>query len=357
MAEAVPEYNIITGRKNTVFPSRQDTMYLSSIPNRSRNLKISRITNQTSDIDKAQPRMFSQMYTRGMPDLYNTQDISGAQPQALHSKLNKPHYNLRNDDIEGSQAKPYTFKTTRSVDPNDPQYKLPTVHLEPPPPPRFTRDQISVADIEGAGPKPPRVFKPRDNISTHDIEGAQAGWKPRYRRREGPARNSLDVSDILKEGFTTKRSTNPLNPVHTINGMVHKDDEGQRPRAAPKGIGKDFNLHTEDIDGAYPGWKAPHHIDGGFRGRGRKNYRMINETKDIRGAQADTTHNYILTKRVTNPLEPKYVGLDGYPYEQSPPVTPAYDVNRPPAVVREAMETKRKEREEADELSRSLHLR
>ena len=146
------------------------------------------------------------------------------------------------------------------------------------------------------------------------------------------------------EGYKSKRSTNPLNPVHTINGMTHKDGPAQKPRAAKRGIGKDFNLHTEDIDGAYPGWKAPHHIDGGFRDRGRKDFRVTNNTADIKGAGADSTHNYIFTKRVTNPLSPSYVGLDGYPYELSPPVTPAYDVNRPPPVVREAMETKRQER-------------
>ena len=33
MAEAVPDYNIITGRRNNYFPKRNDTMYLGKIKN------------------------------------------------------------------------------------------------------------------------------------------------------------------------------------------------------------------------------------------------------------------------------------------------------------------------------------
>ena len=86
--------------------------------------------------------------------------------------------------------------------------------------------------------------------------------------------------------------------------------------------GQDFSLHTEDIPGAYPGWKAPHHIDGSFtKDKGRRDYRKINATQDIPGATADSKHNYIVTKRVTNPLKPEYRGLDGYPFDLSPPTT------------------------------------
>ena len=160
----------------------------------------------------------------------------------------------------------------------------------------------------------------------------------------------------MTEGFRTQRRTNPLDPVHSIHGVIIKDTEKQKPRPLPPNIGQDFNLTTGDIEGAYPEWKAPHHIDGGFKERGRKEFRIINKTNDIKGATADSKHNYIFTKRVTNPLQPRYVGLDGYPYDQSPPCTPAYDINNPPEVVREKMEEKLAKRSEKDEMERTKLL-
>lgn len=355
MAEAVPEYDIITGRRKHVFPQRADTMYLSSIPNRLRRDVEPRRTNRTDDIDRAQPQRWSEMYTRNMPDLHSTADIKGAQSQTLHRDLNKPKRNLTNDDIPGTKAKPYTFKTTRCVDPNDPSYTLPSVDMKPPTPPRFMRNHIDVSDIEGAGPRAPRVFEPRDSFNTNDIEGAQAGWKPRHKRRSNKKalRNTLSVDDIVKEGFQTTRVVDPLSPQHKIHGMVHRDGPQQKPRALPPGIGQDFNLHTEDIAGAYPGWKAPHHIDGSFKERGRRHFRTTNKTHDIKGAMADSKRNFIYTKRVTNPLKPEYQGLDGFPYDASPPCTPAHDINNPPPVVREKIEQKLAERNDADEEARA----
>ena len=192
MAEAVPEYNIITGRRVEAFPQRSDTMYLGKIKNAPKVEVPTRPSNRTDDIKAAQPRRFSEMYTHNMPDLYNVDDISGAQPGVLHASLNKPSFGYTNADIPGSTAKPYTFKTTRCVNPNDPAYNLASVEVKPPTPPRFLRDQINVADIDGAGPRVAREFAPRDNLTTEDIPGAQAGWVPRHKRRSGPVRNSLD---------------------------------------------------------------------------------------------------------------------------------------------------------------------
>ena len=47
----------------------------------------------------------------------------------------------------------------------------------------------------------------------------------------------------------------------------------------------------------------------------------------VQGAQADSSKPYIQTTRSTNPLNPQYTTLDGYDMDESPPVTPAYDVN------------------------------
>eukprot|EP00943_MAST-04B_sp_MAST-4B-sp1_P000806 g806.t1 len=356
MAESVPDYNIITGRRNNSFPKRSDTMYLGKITNQPKRQTSTRKTNRLDDIAKAQPRRFSEMYTHNMPDLHNVDDIPGARPGVLHAALNKPSLGYTNADIPGSQAKPYTFKTSRCVDPNDPSYTLASVEVKPPTPPRFLRDQIDVSDIDGATPGVSRNFAPRDNMTTMDIPGAQAGWIPRHKRRTGPPRNNIDYSDVMKEGFRTQRRTNPLDPVHSIHGVIIKDTAKQHPRPLPPNIGQDFNLTTGDVEGAYPEWKAPHHIDGGFKERGRKEFRVINRTDDIHGATADSKHNYIFTKRVTNPLQPSYVGLDGYPYDQSPPCTPAYDINNPPKVVKEKMEQQLAKRSEKDEMQRTKLL-
>ena len=112
-------------------------MYLSKIANKQRRPVQERRTNRTDDIDMAQPQRWSEMYTRNMPDLHSTRDIEGAQPSKLHRKRNgAADLSLSNADIPGTMAKPYTFKTSRCVDPNDPAYKLPTVDTRPPTPPR-----------------------------------------------------------------------------------------------------------------------------------------------------------------------------------------------------------------------------
>ena len=74
MAESVPEYNIITGRRNFPFPKRSDTMYLGKISNMPKRSVATRQTNRLDDIAKAQPKRFSEMYTHNMPD-FNVDDI------------------------------------------------------------------------------------------------------------------------------------------------------------------------------------------------------------------------------------------------------------------------------------------
>lgn len=60
-------------------------------------------STQTQDIPGAQPMR----RTRGSdgsarPDLFNTRDISGALPKALHREKKKPMFVNRNDDIPGN---------------------------------------------------------------------------------------------------------------------------------------------------------------------------------------------------------------------------------------------------------------
>ena len=114
-------------------------------------------------------------------------DIDGTYPRALHIsklnkvynfaflELNKPEYNLTNEDIPKSRPNFTKFSTTRPAsNPLNPVYKLPTVEYREPTPPKFLRDQITNADIDGAHPKKPKYYETRDILSVDDIDGTKA---------------------------------------------------------------------------------------------------------------------------------------------------------------------------------------
>ena len=101
----------------------------------------------------AQPRLHGSKATN-KPDLSNMNwDIERSGPRALHIGLNKPEYNLSNNDIGGSKPQCVQFKSVRNCDPLNPTYNLSKVEVRPVTPPKFVRDSISNDDIEGAKPK------------------------------------------------------------------------------------------------------------------------------------------------------------------------------------------------------------
>jgi hypothetical protein len=57
-------------------------------------------------------------------------------------------------------------------------------------------------------------------------------------------------------------------------------------------------LNTKDIEGA----KADTHTEYFLRRTNRKDFRPINDTKDILGAQVNTLKKGLISVRVTNPL-------------------------------------------------------
>ena len=75
----------------------------------------------------------------------------------------------------------------------------------------------------------------------------------RDRRGEQPAgcptlRDGLDVRDIMDEGFTTTRVTDPMNPHYFMNGMETCDDPIRtKPRALPKAIPGPYRSLDGDI--------------------------------------------------------------------------------------------------------------
>eukprot|EP00519_Triparma_laevis_P003354 CAMPEP_0182506788 /NCGR_PEP_ID=MMETSP1321-20130603/21937_1 /TAXON_ID=91990 /ORGANISM="Bolidomonas sp., Strain RCC1657" /LENGTH=529 /DNA_ID=CAMNT_0024712585 /DNA_START=12 /DNA_END=1601 /DNA_ORIENTATION=+ len=294
----------------------------STIPNERMQKKQSlqlngRGTNNISDIDGAKPAQKMNKFINKPNHTYDLSDIHGSRPLALHRATNSIDYTLKHDDIEGSRPRGATHKQARSnnpVDPLMPNYKLPSYQLPPDPTPKFLRDSLNVGDIDGTRSKPLYRFPTRENVSVNDIEGAHAGWKPRHKRvqKEGTARDLMAVADINMQGVKkTQRCTDPLRPVHWINGMEVKDDMKYTmpKKLPPKRDGPFFPLTTKDIDGAWPGWCPPHAMQPPIEQR--RHFRNTNFVGDIAGAQSDTVQHCIRTNRVTNPLNPAYTSLDG----------------------------------------------
>ena len=158
-----------------------------------------------------------------------------------------------------------------------------------------------------------------------NIEGAKAGWRPRHeraRREAEPTNAMFDVRDINDTGFKTKRVSDPLRPVHFVNGMEISDDlVHTMPKKLPAGKNEPYyTLTTADIEGAQCGWKPPHDCQPPMEKR--RHFRNTNFVGDIAGAQSDTVKHSIRTNRHTNPLNPRYLSLDGD--SLGPPKTPLY---------------------------------
>jgi len=122
----------------------------------------------------------------------------------------------------------------------------------------------------------------------------------------------MAVADINDQGVKkSTRCTDPLRPVHYINGMQVQDDMKYTmpTRLPPQRDGPFLSLTTADIEGAYPGWNPPHAMQPPIEQR--RHFRNTNFVGDIAGAQSDTVMHCIKTNRVTNPLNPNYTSLDG----------------------------------------------
>lgn len=209
-----------------------------------------RPTNRTDDIDGAQPAC-RQSNPPNKPDLRSTLDMEGAQPRSLCRSRRGPNFVNRVDDIDGARPRNSDFKTSRTLNPLDPEYKLPSCIVRPPvsgalvarrvrsplrprrcqTPPRLLRETQTYDDVPGTKPQSYAHIKSHDTMRVvracrgdlcvpaspptpratpqSDIEGAQADWKPAWQRRAlaSPPRNPPAVGDITHVGFKTKRVT------------------------------------------------------------------------------------------------------------------------------------------------------
>ena len=293
------------------YPSlnRKDLMYLSTVTNNDfplrkfKQLHTKRnwsINLYNLDIEGSSPRKFG-AFNQKIDYINKNDDIEKSSPKQLHIKLKKPEYNLSNSDIEYSQPKCVKCKIKRHLNPLEPKYILPKSPDYPPYQPKFIRDNISVKDIEGAKPKKITSVKVlRDSLKNDDVKDS---WprKPYVRKTKY---EFMDYRDVTNTEFESNRNTNPLNPFYTMNfvdgtkvkfGPIEKN----RPLVGSSYMYKDpLNLKVDDIEGSNIGSKNKY-----------KNFKSNNycyDITDIVGAQSGTLLKGISTKRMTNPIWPKY---------------------------------------------------
>ena len=293
------------------YPSlnRKDLMYLSTVTNNDfpirkfKQLHTNRnwsINLYNLDIEGSSPRKFG-AFNQKIDFTNKNDDIDRSSPKILHVKLNKPEYNLSNSDIEFSKPNCVTCKIKRHLNPLEPKYNLAKSPEYPPYEPKFIRDSINVDDIDGARPR--KIMSQtilRESLKNDDVNDS---WprKPYVRKTKY---EFMDYRDVTNTDFQTKRSTNPLDPFYKMNfvdGSMVKFGpiEGSKPLVGSKYMYKvPLNLKVDDIEGSNIGSKNKYKR---FMGN---NYCYI--TNDILGAQSGTLLKGISTKRMTNPLWPKY---------------------------------------------------
>lgn len=302
-----PDSHTFPNRSN---PYLGDLMSLSTItpndaPPKNKNFKQRRMGSlQTEDILGAQPLLKGYQYLNKPEYINQTQDIEKAYPKQLHQKLRKPDLSLEIADIEGTKPRHLEFTTNRVTNPLNPVYKLPSYETRAATPPRFIRDALVSDDIEGSKPRKVDKWQTRDHISIKDIDGARA--KP---PRQVIKPDFMDTKDIIAKGFVSKRSTNPLEPEYLarndqgnieIIGFI----EGSKSKTIVNTSvpGHRRNLDCADVEGSKPSTVG----QGQFPNKNRNYKKKLVDASDIEGTAASSYKKGIKTKRVTNPLEPKY---------------------------------------------------
>ena len=308
---------------NYPMPGRKDLMSLSSIDADRDNMKTTtrkfatrRFESSnlsTADIQGASPKLHGSRQVN-KPEFSNTNwDIERSQPAALHISLNKPEGNLNIKDIEGAYPKCVSFTSSRiGSNPLNPVYPLPKVEVRPITPPKFIRDQMSVADIQGAHPRHDWVKEARtkETNKIDDIAGTRA--RIRHQARKNSAGYTAeDYSDVTKAHFVSKRVVNPLSPSYPFrdeNGAMTTIGaiEGNKPQTLPPRRERgdvNLSLKTGDISGAMASSKGLGVFSEAHK---RRDVRVLNRTDDIDGAQSGSLKRGTTSTRVTNPLDPAY---------------------------------------------------
>ena len=280
---------------------REDLMYLSSIDDRDYpKKKINQLNTKRNwslnlfnlDIEKSTPKKFSKFLNK-IDFINKTDDIENAQP--LKQKLlNYPNFILNTRDIEKAfPSNNINLYEKKKI--NSPKIKLDKKEEENYPNKKFIRNQIEINDIEGTKPKSLYRNYIKINNLINEFEKESPYKKIKEKQYFYDYMNYKDVYENNKKF----RNTNPLDPDYGMNyGSII---EKSHPYISSYHIKNRGNLYmsNDDIIGSLPGSKNKFNyfnID--------RNY--IYNIKDIDGACADSKKYGIVTKRCTNPLNPKY---------------------------------------------------
>ncbi len=281
---------------------REDLMYLSSIDIRDfPKKKINQLNTKRTwslnlfnlDIEKSTPKKYSK-YLNKIDFINRTDDIDNAQP--LKKKILKyPDFILNTRDIEKAFPSRNINLSEKKKIINNPQIELNKIEEENYPMKKFIRNQIEINDIEGTKPKSlyRNYIKMNNQINNFEKESPYKRIKEKQYFYD-----NMNYNDVY-ENNKKFRNTNPLDPDYGIN--YGGDIEKSHPYIPSYHIKNRGNLYmsNDDIKGSLPGSKNKYNYFNINR-----NY--IYNVNDIDGAYADSKKYGIVTKRCTNPLNPKY---------------------------------------------------
>ena len=289
------------------------------------------LNNYSLDIEGASPRSNS-IFTNKIDYSLKKEDIEKTSPkQIIPDKTNKPNYNLSNKDIEGTEPRGHhCFSTNRHIDPLNPKYPLPSCPDKYPlPVPTFLRNTLDVRDIPGATVKKNMVNITETEHNYMDVyrrnrdDHILLSHKKLYKGNKNKIYNPLDFRDVYTNSRYSKRHTNPLEPKYkydyqmtevntskyskkNIQPILYGEIEGNHPVVFSKYNNERYGkgMKTDDIPGAQPTTKASY-----SKFELKYKHPLKYSAEDIVGAHHDTILKSIVTKRNTNPLDPKYTFL------------------------------------------------
>ena len=284
------------------------------------------LNNYSLDIEGAAPRSNS-IYTNKIDFTLKNQDIEKSTPKNLiPDKTNRPNFNLNNKDIEGTLPRGHhCFKTSRHCDPLNPEYPLPSTGVRfPLEIPKFMRNTLDVSDIPGTTSNKKKIKISESEHNYMDVyrrnrdDDLLLDYKKLFKGNKNKLYNSLEYRDVYTNPPFSNRHTNPLEPkykydyqmteinknsTNKIDSLVYGEIEGNRPVVFSKYHNERYGkgLNTLDIPGAQSDTKSNL---SKFQIKYKHPFKYSAE--DIVGAHPDTLLRSIVTKRNTNPLDPKY---------------------------------------------------
>lgn len=220
---------------------RDNTLYVDDIDGARHFIKDRMLTTKRHT-DPVNPKYNLPSFSNPVPyepkfvnDSYNVSDIEGAQPKIPREYV--PRETFKNDII-GAQAnwRPRHERARLDAEPHDIMNKFNDISQRKLKPYEETNRRTNLCDpvytIYGMEIKDdPRWSKPKAlkgyvsggtfSLSTHDVPGATSKYAPQNVRPRTEFRNltsTLDIegaqADTIKHSMSTKRETNPLNPVY-----------------------------------------------------------------------------------------------------------------------------------------------